>query len=1126
MARRAFDAMISSSTNSFLTPPTQPLDPKINEATSTPPLYSTSPYSSTATPAITSTGNGIPNTSASVKKSKKHASNRFRSNAGLIDAPSIPQHRYQRDVDSTSGTNSYVASSGITSVTGSPRSPRLPESASDKEGWDGSDPDPFGPNRPAIPTGFASRRTSPQASTPAPSIIDTAGTSTTTKSQQPLPPRPTSSRLGSKIHRLLHSRSSRTLKETGQNHPASTPRTISEQQISRDATPSSSNLGGRRRVKSFSSQGSALPSSASFPAESVPLPMLAPLPPPPAPHLVRPGSATSAPQEECVQLDLTEPNMKDADNLASLDEFVIGIRSRGDSGPHSPSVMSSLSNTTVTGARSISSISGVASSPEPLTPTSMSSRTFGLVQPRSSMTKSRPRSRSNSATDVDPAPRSVRSATPLSSSVGPGANVPSSASLRAMRPKRSMPELDGVWKGFLEEIEEDAVVLLPSANGTTGSENRSISPIKIVRSATSNRRPRRATTSGTTTGILSSSPLPPTPQLPPLPSSPPSGFRRPHAPPRLSLSSAALSQAQDTLPTPAVKSPTPSSASVFPKTPPSVPNPQPQSLSPVTPPFTPSIENTDFSQSARHNRPVSTATASSTFTIKAKQPPIPDSAFKLAHGNSVLATPITPIPAHTFRSSRDGTSIPTAHPMVRQESVDSHRSIVDKEQGNTHAGAPFVEDSLSAHRTPSHQGDFPGSAVFNDKGSIVSGTSLEERLSPIKGVSHLDFETRSTSRPGSGSASTRSTHSRAASSLSLLSLTSSVNSASHLIPQSLYAPSHSFESRSQASFGSDAQQLSISVREHNRRVYSRPASHKNTTSTDSSNYTSNESASLLSWRSDPEEIQDGFSDHQIAVVRGARSRASSRATSLLGNEMDSTVSTAKAHTLYHLPSPPAASPSMSPTRLAMPNNNALELSPRSRYRRSKHTRQSSASSISSISSSLVSSSANSTRSRALLPIGTSKAATTPPLTPPNTATPSPTDGNQVTPLPRRNKPHSASTPPALVTTLHGASSRQQDAELLRAVRALEAEAEIAVLATTGGTGRVRVKHHQSLTPAAARSLARTTHSSRGDTSNRPEMHTRSRSHDILASMPVIQSLPSRDRSASHPHIGDELGYAI
>jgi hypothetical protein len=413
--------------------------------------------------------------------------------------------------------------------------------------------------------------------------------------------------------------------------------------------------------------------------------------------------------------------------------------------------------------------------------------------------------------------------------------------------------------------------------------------------------------------------------------------------------------------------------------------------------------------------------------------------------------------------------------------------------------------------------------VFLDNASVVSSSSLQDGKSSTKSASHLNLETASTSRPGSGSGWTRSTHSRAASSLSL---TPSVNSASHPNSHSLHSPSHSFGGRSQASVRNGAHQHSTPIQEQHESLSSRSSSYKLTTSANSSN---NDSVSLLSWRSDLEDSQDDLGDFRMVVASSTRSRASSRAASLLGNEMESTMSTVSGHTLYHLPSRSfVVSPPMSP----IPNS-TLELSPRSRHRQSRHSRQSSFSSVSSVASSFASTGAHSTKSRTLLPISTRVGGKTPsatPLTPPKSATPSPTKREHHTPSSSRSKPHSASTPPAYVTTPHITPSRQHDAELLRAVRALEAEAEIAILASTGGAGGVRVKHHQSLTPVAARSLARMMHSGEGisvsNTLNRSEMHTRSRSHDLLASTPVVQSLPSRDRSASHPHIGDELGYAI
>lgn len=1130
--------MLNSSASSFPAPPT--LDPKMNEAHSLP---SATPYASTVPPttiSVTPPSISIPNTAApTTPKSKTRASSRFRSNATPADVHSVPPathppslHEVQHDVGPISGTSSRVAALGTTSATGLSGYPRLPESGlGGDEGWDLTSPgsDPFRANSLVIPAGLASRSTVSRVSTPALPITNAPATlaiPTSAGSQQSLQSHSTSSRLGAKIHHLLHSRSARTLKETVQYNPALAFRAISDQ-IGGDAAASSSNLGGRPRAKSFGSRQSTPPTPGLPAAETAPLPIhpiINPLPAPP--NVAQPGSGTSAPlgDGEYIHLDHhTERNEGDAADLMSSDELVIGTRLRGDNGPKSPSVMSSTSGVTATGTRSILSASGVTSSPEPSTPTSVLSRTFVLNQPRPSALQSRSRSRSNSAAAIGSAPRPARPpslSTSLSASVGPDATsitASSSASMRAMRTKRSMPELDGVWKGFLEEIEEDAAVLLPSAHGTTNSVDGGSREIKTTGSATSNRRPRRATMGGTTAVILSSSPPPPTPHLPPVPLPPSSsvGSRRPHVPPRLSLSSSTLSATvQNPLPTPAMKSTAPSVTSwVLPRTPSSASHSQPHLSTPFTPPFTPSSDDTSFPQSTRPNRPVSTATASSAHTIKARRRAIPDAAPELVQSGFSPASSAT----STFQSEvicpHDGSSVSTAAlPMIRQESANSRRSVSGEGQAHSD-GAQFVGNDISAHEESSYH--FLGSA---DDVSVGSNSSPDECKSFTKSASHLNFGTTSTSRPGSSSAWSRYTHSRAASSLSL---TPSVNSASRPNIHPFHTSSHSFGGGSQASVRYGAPQRSTPTYGS---VSSRSSSSRLVTSTNSSN---NDSTSLLSWHSDSEDTQDDLGDFRMVVANSTRSRASSRVASLIGDEMEPTMAAVNGHTLYHLPSRPVVvSPPMSP----IPNSTP-ELSPHGRHRQSNHTRQSSLSSLSSLASSFVSAGAYSTKSRTLLPISTKidrKIPSATPLTPPKSATPSPTL-EQLTPSSSRRKPLSASTPPAYVTTPHTAS-RQHDAELLRAVRALEAEAEIAILAATGGAGGVRVKNHQSLTPVAAKSLARMMHSGErfpvNNTLNRPETHVRSRSHDLLASTPAVQSLPSRDRSASHPHIGDELGYAI
>lgn len=107
---------------------------------------------------------------------------------------------------------------------------------------------------------------------------------------------------------------------------------------------------------------------------------------------------------------------------------------------------------------------------------------------------------------------------------------------------------------------------------------------------------------------------------------------------------------------------------------------------------------------------------------------------------------------------------------------------------------------------------------------------------------------------------------------------------------------------------------------------------------------------------------------------------------------------------------------------------------------------------------------------------------------------------------------------------------------MRAVYAMEVEAALqlqlqqTVVAPAPG---IRTKHHQSLTPAAAKVLGRLVpvgqplgylDRSGGSALGRPELHTRSRSYDILSATPAPPFL--RDRSSSHPNIGEEIGYAV
>ncbi|KAK7049621.1 hypothetical protein VNI00_005652 [Paramarasmius palmivorus] len=172
--------------------------------------------------------------------------------------------------------------------------------------------------------------------------------------------------------------------------------------------------------------------------------------------------------------------------------------------------------------------------------------------------------------------------------------LPQGSTGKHLRPKGSMPELDGVWKGFLEEVDEDF---------TTLGGNHSLTP------RTANKQRRRSNTVGLSPSSSRFKDLPPSPSFDKekFNLSPPSPVVRSHSesPPRshrLGNDDDALSRVEYESPPP---SPTPDfPLSLFPTPPPLVikkklptplilkPKPRTPILSPVPSPSTSSSDST------------------------------------------------------------------------------------------------------------------------------------------------------------------------------------------------------------------------------------------------------------------------------------------------------------------------------------------------------------------------------------------------------------------------------------------------------------------------------------------------------------------------------------------------------
>lgn len=416
------------------------------------------------------------------------------------------------------------------------------------------------------------------------------------------------------------------------------------------------------------------------------------------------------------------------------------------------------------------------------------------------------------------------------------------------------------------------------------------------------------------------------------------------------------------------------------------------------------------------------------------------------------------------------------------------------------------KDSAHEHSTPVVNGSDNTSSGYRESIRHSALTVIADDRSSSSGPPTQDGHG---SGDSSGVLSVYSSHSRAASSLS-------THSSTHL-----HRPTNS-----QSSIASSVR-YPYDQAPHSA-LSDRLAHQQLTRSVDSSAPTSNESSSLLSWRSDLDDLHEEHPEYRVAVVAdSSRSRSSSNAQNAFGTERDALVPKLKSsHSRF-----PSRTPSISSLRPASPTkiintvpNNALQVSRLSRGSRTSttHTRESSVSSISSMASSRQQTS----NSRANLPIGGLGTSIT--SSPPKPLSSSPEKRSTLLRRGSSIKSASVSSPNLRQMNQQPMTSKQQEADLLRAVRAMEEAAAAAHLPPA--TPR---HHHQSLTPASARALSRGIQTRVGSESPvkfenpvRPDMHLRSHSHDML-SMSSKPPRVTRERAGSHtPRSPGDFGYAM
>ncbi|KAF8313248.1 hypothetical protein DL93DRAFT_2167956 [Clavulina sp. PMI_390] len=676
------------------------------------------------------------------------------------------------------------------------------------------------------------------------------------------------------------------------------------------------------------------------------------------------------------------------------------------------------------------------------------------------------------------------------------------------------------------------------------------------------------------------------PPVPPISGSVGVGARRHHLPPRLSLASGRSSSAGQNSRTPSVVQSPPASAAstaIWFDASDTLPSPlspsfsdpmhEPLSLSevsarlPTSPPYLPqqsvgASASSPPSTSTSRSRPISTATASSSHTViassgagsgpasastvRAASPTSATSAIPFSGPGSMA---ITPSPSHIRGDSRASSeAAPTAAMVAARFPIGPQPSVPAVGMGRQES------NHSSVHR------DSIADGASTSSGSIISR---------LRGHTHSHSGSSSMSSSTSGGAPSLSNAPPTLDTRSQYSLTGAAR------PHQQQQHSRNLSPRSSlnnmASFGSLSQ----------------------------STQSATESTSSLSWRSEHDGMH--YDEYRVGVVGsstsalGERSRASSRSNPFAASE----ILEEGAAKQYPQSNRIIASPPASPLKSSIPLQGTLQVSSRHvnsqlRLKESKHARGSSSSSLSSAASlggnsqlprenlplgvtpsrsaSVVGGALKGSRPLTSpskvrsppptrMPIGPSPPSTSPTspyhssMTPPNSA--SPTKANSAFPLPPP-PPHGPMLPPpppptssrgtssrrssraaalASVSSPHLASSRQQDAELMRAVRAMEAEA------ARGGSG-ARSKTRQSMGPTTSRLTRTPSKSQIPTTSNdnidspsssapppRPEFHLRSRSHDLLGSsslrssdmaatntrVPIPTSPMSRDRSASQPY---------
>ncbi|ESK97536.1 hypothetical protein Moror_17536 [Moniliophthora roreri MCA 2997] len=274
--------------------------------------------------------------------------------------------------------------------------------------------------------------------------------------------------------------------------------------------------------------------------------------------------------------------------------------------------------------------------------------------------------------------------------------LPQSTMGKSLRPKGSMPELDGVWKGFLEEVDEDFTSL---------GGNHSLTP----QSTTKQRR--RSNTAGQFSNSNRFKDLPPSPsfnkeQFNPAPSHP---MVRSHS--ESTPHSHRKGNVDDPFTTDEYENPPPSPTpdfplSLFPAPPPLVlkkkpPKPlvlSPAAIAPVLSP-TPSPSTSSSSDST----PVATPTTPTQMSLLHPKHPSPTGILKSASRDSSSRPHYPPVLSSSIRSPNRSYS---SAPIIRPSQSITHLSQLShsKPQALPHVHRTTSSDSISSSSTNSRDG--------------------------------------------------------------------------------------------------------------------------------------------------------------------------------------------------------------------------------------------------------------------------------------------------------------------------------------------------------------------------------------------------------------------------------------